>query len=166
MIAGDLIVRETSNQHKMVKFTLAVQDEYKHKGHEKKAFSNFDCTAFGKTAEIICNCCQGGSRIVVDGKLARTTYLDREHGGKTSGVVINVKYVYFVGYPKVQRRMIDYAPVDENEFREIDCGDYEIPVDDLAFENGGVKKFMRSIEEDPNMLGGFSNGEGWHPVED
>lgn len=165
IITGDFIVRELSNLQKMVKFTISVQNEFKSKGSDKKGYTKFDCNAFGAIADTLCSCCQNGSRLVVVGKLKKTSYLNKKTGEKVENVIVDVDSVYFTGYPSRKRKWKDYEPANEYEFREIDCGDSETPVDDLAFGNGGIKKFMKSIQDDPNMIAGFSNGDNWKPVD-
>lgn len=74
------------------RFTIAVDRPY-HKGKERQA-DFINCTAFGKTGEVVGNWFNKGNRILLDGSLRISSY---EKDGKryTSSTVI-VNHIEFV----------------------------------------------------------------------
>lgn len=76
----------------MTSFTLAVERAYK-QGETSADFIN--CTAFGKTAEIIEKYCVKGSKIAVEGELQNNNYKDKD-GNMHYGMKVLVSKMEFL----------------------------------------------------------------------
>ena len=72
-------------------FSLAVD------GYKKDAPANFiDCTAFGKTAELIGQYFAKGKPILVNGSLKQDTWEDKTTGAKRSKITVSVDGFSFI----------------------------------------------------------------------
>ena len=74
-------------------FTIAVNRKWK----DKEEVSFIDCTAFGKTAELIQKFFTKGKPILVSGRLKQDTWEDRNTGQKRSKLGVIVETMTFVG---------------------------------------------------------------------
>ena len=78
-ITKDLELKQ-AGQTTVTNFSLAVDNPFK-----KDDVSFFDVVAFGKTAELLNNYCNKGSKILVEGNLKQDRFTDKE--GKNRSVV-------------------------------------------------------------------------------
>ncbi len=78
-ITKDLEIKQ-AGQTQVLNFSLAVDNPFK-----KDDVSFFDIVAFGKTAELLNNYCNKGSKIAVEGNLKQDRFTDKE--GKNRSVV-------------------------------------------------------------------------------
>ena len=78
-ITKDLEIKK-AGQTQVLNFSLAVDNPFK-----KDDVSFFDIVAFGKTAELLNNYCNKGSKIAVEGNLKQDRFTDKE--GKNRSVV-------------------------------------------------------------------------------
>lgn len=85
--------RVTQTGTPVCEFGLAVNE--KRKDNEKSHF--FDCTAFGKTAEMIGEHFRKGREILIDGRLDFQSWEDKNGGGKRSKIQVIVENFQFVG---------------------------------------------------------------------
>ena len=89
-LARDPDVRTTKSGKNVTQFTLAVDKDRKDDG------ANFiNCTAFGKTGELIGERTKKGMLIGVDGKLDQSTYQNRE-GKNVSSISVIVQNFSFL----------------------------------------------------------------------
>lgn len=89
-LARDPEVRATKSGKNVTQFTLAVEKDRKDDG------ANFiNCTAFGKTGELIGERTKKGMLIGVDGKLDQSTYQNRE-GKNVSSISVIVQNFSFL----------------------------------------------------------------------
>lgn len=74
----------------MANFSVQCVEKYQWQGewHERSAF--IPCVAFGKTAELIGNCCKAGSDIFVEGKINVRSY--DQNGEKKWVTEVNVDH--------------------------------------------------------------------------
>lgn len=85
--------RKTSGDTTLARFNLAVD----RRGGKEADF--FSCTAFGKTAEIVCNHLLKGSKILLEGRVQNNNYTDRE-GRKVYGTQIIADSIEFADSKK------------------------------------------------------------------
>lgn len=78
-ITKDLEIKQ-AGKTQVLNFSLAVDNPFK-----KDDVSFFDIVAFGKTAELLNNYCNKGSKIAVEGNLKQDRFTDKE--GKNRSVV-------------------------------------------------------------------------------
>src|SRR6185295_9758654 len=82
------------SQTPVVDFGLAVNRRYKTQSGEQRDETTFvDCTAFGRTAEIINQYCRKGNMLFVEGRLRYETWEDKQGGGKRSKLSVHVENV-------------------------------------------------------------------------
>ncbi len=80
------------NQTAIARFSLAVDRKFKKEGEPDADF--FNCTAFGKNAEVIERYCGKGSKIMVDGRVQNNNYTDK-NGNKVYSVQVVVESIEF-----------------------------------------------------------------------
>jgi single-strand DNA-binding protein len=87
-----------SNSGKAIgKIRIAVNREWKDKsGESKKETSFFDCTSFGKAAELISQYTEKGSPLLIDGRLKQESW-ETDQGEKRSKIVVIIENFQFVG---------------------------------------------------------------------
>lgn len=73
-LAKDPEARATTTGKNLANFPLAVSE-----GKDKAQF--FNCVAWNKTADLICNYCQKGSQVMVSGKIQNRSW-DKPDGTK------------------------------------------------------------------------------------
>lgn len=96
-LTRDPELRTTQSGLSIVKFSIAVNERYKDK--EKTHF--FDCTAFGKLAEIIDQYMEKGRPIHVEGSLNHETW-QNDAGENRSKVTVTVNNMVFI--PQADRK--------------------------------------------------------------
>ena len=91
-------------------FTIAVN------GYKKDEAYFIDCTAWNKTAELVCQYCQKGKQVCVSGSLVQERW---EHEGqKRSKLKVNVSQVQFLGSSDNKNTKSEYEgfeDVDDSE---------------------------------------------------
>jgi single-strand DNA-binding protein len=86
------------SQMAVTEFGLAVNHRYKTKtGEDREEVCFIDCSAFGRTAEVINQYCQKGKPILVEGRLKYDTWEDKQGGGKRSKHVVVVDNIQLLG---------------------------------------------------------------------
>jgi len=96
-LTRDPELRATPSGHSVCSFGLATGRKYKSQDgtqHEETTF--VDCTAWGKTAEIVEKYIKKGSLVFVGGRLKLDTWEDRQTGQKRSKLQIVVENVQFL----------------------------------------------------------------------
>ena len=96
-ITRDPELRTTPSGTQVCGFSVAVNRNYKdNSGEQKENVSFFDCSAWGKSGEIIAQYAKKGSGILVSGRLEQRSWEDKE-GQKRSRVEIVVEDFNFIG---------------------------------------------------------------------
>ena len=82
----------------VTEFGLAVNRKWKSKDGEQKEETCFvECTAFGRTGEVINQYMQKGRPILVEGRLTFQQWEDKNGGGKRSKLKVTVDQFQFIG---------------------------------------------------------------------
>lgn len=94
-LTRDPVVRysQGANQTAIGKFSLAVNRKWKREGEPEADF--FNCTAFGKLAEVVEKYLQKGAKIQIIGRIQNDNYTNKE-GQKVYSVQVIVEEIYFV----------------------------------------------------------------------
>ncbi len=74
----DLELIQSSGKIPFTKFVFAVNRNYKDKNTKKYEADFFQCIAFGKNAEYICNEFQKGQQAIIVGRIELQKYNDKE----------------------------------------------------------------------------------------
>jgi single-strand DNA-binding protein len=86
------------SQMAVAEFGLAMNRKFKTAaGEEREEVCFVDCSAFGKTGEIINKYCQKGKQLYVEGRLKYDTWEDKQGGGKRSKMTVVVENFQFLG---------------------------------------------------------------------
>src|SRR5208282_4188743 len=86
------------SQTAVVEFGLAMNRRFKGaNGEEREDVCFVDCSAFGRTAEVINQYCQKGKQIYIEGRLKFDTWEDKQGGGKRSKHSIVIENFQFLG---------------------------------------------------------------------
>jgi len=86
------------SQMAVAEFGLAINHKYKTaSGEQRDEVCFIDCTAFGKTGEVVNQYCQKGRQVYVEGRLKYDTWEDKNGGGKRSKHVVIVDSIQFLG---------------------------------------------------------------------
>src|ERR1041385_6412323 len=79
------------SQTPVVEFAMAMNRKYKTQSGESKEEVTFvDCSAFGRTAEIINQYCRKANMLFVEGRLKYDQWEDKQGGGKRSKLSVHV----------------------------------------------------------------------------
>ena len=82
----------------MVEFGLATNRKFKAaNGEDREEVCFVDCSAFGKTAEVINQYCQKGRPLFIEGRLKFDSWEDKQGGGKRSKLSVVVENFQFLG---------------------------------------------------------------------
>lgn len=82
------------SQTPVVDFGLAMNRKFKTQAGEQRDETTFvDCTAFGRTAEIINQYVRKGNMLFIEGRLRYETWEDKQGGGKRSKLSVHVENV-------------------------------------------------------------------------
>jgi single-strand DNA-binding protein len=96
-ITRDPELRSTASGTQVCSFSVAVNRNYRDSsGEQKENVSFFDCSAWGKSGELIAQYAKKGSGILVSGRLEQRSWEDKE-GQKRSRVEIVVEDFNFIG---------------------------------------------------------------------
>jgi single-strand DNA-binding protein len=86
------------SQMAVAEFGLAINHKFKTaSGESREDVCFIDCTAFGKTGELINQYCQKGKQLYIEGRLKYDTWEDKNGGGKRSKHVVIVENFQFLG---------------------------------------------------------------------
>ena len=86
------------SQTAVVEFGLATNRKFKAaNGEDREEVCFVDCSAFGKTAEVINQYCQKGRPIFIEGRLKFDSWEDKQGGGKRSKLTVVVESFQFLG---------------------------------------------------------------------
>ncbi len=97
-ITRDIALKYLPSNTAVAEFGLAVNRKYKTSGGEEREDVLFvDCSAFGKTGEIINQYFGKGKEIFVEGRLKYDSWEDKNGGGKRSKLSVIVDQFQFVG---------------------------------------------------------------------
>lgn len=127
-ITKDLEIKK-AGQTQVLNFSLAVDNPFK-----KDDVSFFDIVAFGKTAELLNNYCNKGSKIAVEGNLKQDRFTDKE--GKNRSVVRvianRIEFLDTKGQSNNQDKPQGQSKQSSNSFNNAN-GPIDINDDDLPF---------------------------------
>lgn len=127
-ITKDLEIKK-AGQTQVLNFSLAVDNPFK-----KDDVSFFDIVAFGKTAELLNNYCNKGSKIAVEGNLKQDRFTDKE--GKNRSVVRvianRIEFLDTKGQSNNQDKSKGQSKQSSNPFNNAN-GPIDIQDDDLPF---------------------------------
>lgn len=97
-LTRDPEMRTTPSGTNVCSFSVAVNRSFRgQNGQTTEQVSFIDCSAWGKTAEVICQYLHKGSGILVSGRLDQHSWEDKATGQKRSHVEITVEDFNFVG---------------------------------------------------------------------
>jgi single-strand DNA-binding protein len=86
------------SQTAVVEFGLATNRKFKAaNGEDREEVCFVDCSAFGKTAEVINQYCQKGRPLFIEGRLKFDSWEDQQGGGKRSKLTVVVENFQFLG---------------------------------------------------------------------
>jgi single-strand DNA-binding protein len=86
------------SQTAVVEFGLACNRRYKtQSGEDKEEVTFVDCTAFGRTGEVINQYFTKGKPIFIEGRLKYDQWEDKQGGGKRSKLTVVIENFQFVG---------------------------------------------------------------------
>jgi single-strand DNA-binding protein len=93
-LTRDPQMRYLPSQTPVVDFGLAVNRKFKTQSGEQRDETTFvDCSAFGRTAEIINQYVRKGNMLFIEGRLRFETWEDKQGGGKRSKLSVHVENV-------------------------------------------------------------------------
>ncbi|MEM6748995.1 MAG: single-stranded DNA-binding protein [Planctomycetota bacterium] len=98
-LTRDPEMRYTASNMPVVKIGLAVNDRVKNRQTDQweERANFFDCTAFGRTAELVNQYFTKGRPIFIEGKLRWDSWEDKQSGAKRSKVEVIIDNFQFVG---------------------------------------------------------------------
>lgn len=130
-ITKDIELRTTNNGNTLANFSLATNESVKNGEVYENKTTFHDLIAFGKNAENIAKFFSKGSKILIEGKLSKREWIDK-NGVKRYPVEVIVDRFEFV---ERKQKENDYSQEDNNhdysqqeEFKE-----NEIKVEDIPF---------------------------------
>src|ERR1700677_4366415 len=86
------------SQTAVVEFGLATNRKFKAaNGEDREEVCFVDCSAFGRSAEVINQYCQKGKLLYVEGRLKLDEWEDKQGGGKRSKLSVVVENFQFLG---------------------------------------------------------------------
>ena len=95
-LTRDPETRSTSSGQSVTSFSLAVNRTWRNaNGEQQEDVSFIDCTAWGKTGEIIAQYMQKGRALLVSGRLTQSSW--EQDGQKRSKIEVTVEDFNFVG---------------------------------------------------------------------
>lgn len=124
-LTRDPEMRSTPQGKNVASFSLAVD-----RGNDQTDY--FDITAWDKTAELVDQYTQKGSKLHVQGSLQQQTWEDKTSGQKRSKVVVIAYNVTFLD-SKADSQTASTAPKQDTVVEDI--GDEPINLDDIPFQS-------------------------------
>jgi single-strand DNA-binding protein len=86
------------SQTAVVEFGLATNRKFKAaNGEDREEVCFVDCSAFGRTAEVINQYCQKGRPIYIEGRLKFDSWEDKQGGGKRNKLTVVIENFQFLG---------------------------------------------------------------------
>src|SRR5271168_1544362 len=86
------------NQTAVAEFGIAMNRKFKSaSGEDREEVTFVDCSAFGRTGEVINQYFQKGKPIFIEGRLKYDSWEDKQGGGKRSKMSVVVENFQFVG---------------------------------------------------------------------
>ncbi len=102
-LTRDPELRYTANGQAVASVGLAVNRKFKTRDGEQREETTFvDCTAWARSAEIICEYIKKGDPILIEGRLHFSTWEDKETGAKRSKLDVTIERFQFL--PRSQGR--------------------------------------------------------------
>ena len=120
-LTDDPELKHTANGKAFTDFSVAVEDGRKSNGERITNF--FRIKAWGSTAEFICKYFEKGQQIIVEGRIAASSYTDRNHN-KRRDVFVLVESVNFCGAKSAEAQSKAFEEAFEDDIEEIG-GDYK-----------------------------------------
>lgn len=99
-LGANPVIKEFGNNKKIARFSLATQDIYKKEGKLIKDTQWHTVVAWDKLADIAEDKLQTGSEVVIDGKLIRRSYNDKNGEKRYISEVIAESLLYRTGEAK------------------------------------------------------------------
>ena len=97
-LTRDPQMRYLPSQTPVTEFGLACNRKFKaSSGEMREEVTYVDCSAFGRTAEIINQYCQKGKPIFIEGRLKFDQWEDKNGGGKRSKLTVVVENMQLLG---------------------------------------------------------------------
>ena len=108
-------------------FAIAVNRRYRNNdGATQDEVSFFDCVAWNRTAETVCQYLQKGSPVFIEGRLRQDSWEDKE-GHKRSRIQIVCENIQFLQSPKSQIQQAAHAPATTSPQLQTAGSAYDIP---------------------------------------
>jgi single-strand DNA-binding protein len=86
------------SQTPVVEFGIACNRKFRtQSGEDREEVTFVDCSAFGKTAEVINQYFQKGRPIFIEGRLKYDSWEDKQGGGKRSKLTVQIENFQFIG---------------------------------------------------------------------
>jgi single-strand DNA-binding protein len=86
------------SQTAVAEFGLATNRKFKSAtGEDREEVCFVDCTAFGRSAEVINQYCQKGKQLYIEGRLKFDSWEDKQGGGKRSKLSVVIENFQFLG---------------------------------------------------------------------
>ena len=95
-LTRDPELRQIPSGQSVCSFSIANNRTFVSNGEKKEEVSFFNCTAWGRLAEIINQYCQRGKQIAVQGRLKQSSY-DNKEGQRVSKVEVVVENMQLLG---------------------------------------------------------------------
>lgn len=90
-------IKHTGGNVAVGNFGLAVNRKFKSKdGQQQEETLFIDCTAWGKTAEVMAQYLGKGDPVFVEGRLSLSQWEDKNGGGKRSKISVTVENFQFI----------------------------------------------------------------------
>jgi len=104
------------SQTAVAEFGLAVNRKFKTSaGEDKEEVCFVDCTAWGRTGEVINQYCRKGKQIYIEGRLKLDQWEDKQGGGKRSKLTVVVENFQFLGSREGAGAPGDAPPQDDDQ---------------------------------------------------
>ncbi len=97
-LTRDPELRQINTGTSLCRFSIANNRNFSQNGEKKEEVSFFNCTAWGRQAEIIQQYCQRGKQVAIEGRLRQNSWQDSD-GKKKSSVEIVVEQLQLLGSP-------------------------------------------------------------------
>ena len=126
-LVSDVEFKQSASGTGVARLRLAVRRNFKNQQNEYE--SDFiNCVAFGKTAEMISQYFNKGSKIAVDGRIQTGSY-DNKQGQRVYTTDIVIENFYFIE----SRKQANNQQSFDNPFGDLEARSVDVPQDDLPF---------------------------------
>ena len=95
-LTRDPELRQLGSGSTLCRFSIASNRIFSQDGQKREEVSFFNCTAWGRQAEIIQQYCHKGKQVAIEGRLRQSSWQDNE-GKKHSNVEIVVEQLQLLG---------------------------------------------------------------------